>query len=193
LSACPPTATPIWASSPTAWIAVVTSSGPLGGPERRRVGSSGGGVTGRGRCGGCVGAALTRGLAAFGFAVAGFAVAGFAAAGFAAAGFAAFGFAAAGFAALALVGFAAFGFATAGFAVLALASPLAGRRRPIGSGRVAGRLPSTLDSALLDFFDFFGLRLFSDTAGYVEGAGSPQYSHRAGRARRFVESRKYRA
>jgi hypothetical protein len=133
------------------------------------------------------GVEAARGVAAaFGVAAARGAAAAFGALarGFAApAGRVARAFAGADFAALART----FGFAGAAFA--ALVEP----RRPSGSGRVAGRLPSTLGGVLADFLDFFALPDLSVIRRGVEGTPKPQYSHRAVWARRFVESRKYRA
>ena len=138
---CPPTARPIWASSPAAWMAVVTSSVPLGGEvvdsrggsavRARTVDSASEGEparTGRGRCGS---------RAARGFDVAGLAVPEAPGAGLA---LAAFGRA------------AAFGFVAAldrveVFAAVAVPPPRFGRSRPKRVGRVAGRLPRTLSSS----------------------------------------------
>ena len=144
LAAWPPSVRPIWASSPAAWTAVVTSSAPFGGEA------------GCGLRGGAEAAFLSlaavsagepertaRGFEGFAVAALGFGVAPVVA-GLAAADFAApaFGFAAADFAAL------AFGFAGAAFAA---ASPLArSRRPPMRAGRVLGRLPITLLLASLE-------------------------------------------
>jgi len=135
---------PIWASSPAAWTAVVTSSVPFGGPDRR---SRRDGLEGAGRFSEGEPERTARGpSAAAGFAAAGRGLA-VAATGFAAAGRGgARSFAAAG--ALLAVVVVVFGFAAvaAGFA-LPLAAGVPSRRRPMRAGRVLGRLPSTLWSA----------------------------------------------
>jgi hypothetical protein len=169
LSTCPPTDAPICASSPTAWIAVVTSCGPEGGPDERG-GGGGSGVTGRG----C--AFIARGFTGSDFAVLGLAAAAFLALGFAAVRFVA--------AVFVVLDFAVLDFAAP--ALDAFAAALGGSRRPNRSGRVAGRLPSTLGCALAVFFDFFGFALLLGTTTVVEGARDPQYSHRKQRARRSL-------
>jgi hypothetical protein len=137
-----PTVTPIWASSPAAWTAVVTISTPLGRPSLR-----GGGGGGDGRWAavafGCVAAAGER--VAFGFAAR-----------------LAFGFDLAAGRFVAGDDFERADFLAAGFAGDAVAArravvALARRSPPSRVGRVERRVPSTLASAapLEDFFDFF--------------------------------------
>src|SRR4051794_25277562 len=158
LSARPLSLIPIWASSPAACTAVVTSSVPLGGAapgssgsgesERARsVDSARAGAparTGRGRCGSAGSRAGVAGVRGAGSVVLFLTVRGF---GF---GFApAFGFAvdAIAFGFAAVFGFAeALGFA-AGLAVAFAPSRDRSARRPVG--RVAGRLPRTPGSSLL--------------------------------------------
>jgi hypothetical protein len=174
LSTCPPTDAPICASSPTAWIAVVTSCGPEGGPDERG-GGGGGGVTGRCRGGvdAAFGAFVVRGFAALVFAWADFAAVAFAASVFGALDFA-------------VAVARAFVFDALEFAVVAGFRTLGGSRRPNRSGRVAGRLPRTLGCALAVFLDFFGFPVLSATTTLVEGAPNPQYSHRKQRAHRSL-------
>jgi hypothetical protein len=133
-SSCPPTVTPIWASSPAAWTAVVTISVPLGRPSGCRAGCGFGGAFGPGttRWTGLTFAAFTARFEGGAFA----------------ARFAGVAFAA-GFDRLAL----AFAFAFVGGSLVARAD--ARRDPPIGFGRVLRRLPSTLGSFVAFLLFFF--------------------------------------
>jgi hypothetical protein len=149
LSTWPETVIPMCAISPAAWIAVVTNSGPLGGPAGLRGGSGGGaGVAGR--------AARRWAFSAFSAV----------AARDAAVERVAFGL---GFAVV--VGFAGAAFADGVPDVLALP------RRPSRSGRVEGRLASTPSCAAADFLGFLGLAGLSVIENRSNARTGTQYSH----------------
>lgn len=165
LSTWPPTVIPMCAISPAAWNAVVTISGADDGVLARRglsFGGGGFGVAGRAarRCAAAFFSAVAARDAAVGRVAFGFArfvaASNFAAAALAAEGFAAgaFAFAAGAFAAGGFAGFAFVAVAVRAGSALAVVALF---RRPMRSGRVAGRLPSTLGCPALDFLDFFGL------------------------------------
>ena len=140
LSTWRPTVRPIWASSPAACTAVVTTSVVLGRPPSRGVSGGGGGAA----AAGFAGVACFLGFAAVGFFVA-----------------AALGFAVVALFVAAALGFAAVGFFVAlGFAAVAVVAVR--RSLPIRDARVARRLPRTLgsDDGLAAFFVFF-LAVFS--------------------------------
>jgi hypothetical protein len=139
------------AISPAAWIAVVTSSGPFGGPAGLRGGSGGGG----GGAGREVRRWAFSALAARDAAVERVAV------GF---GFAGFAAAAGG----------RFGAAFADVACDVLAAP----RRPSRSGRVEGRLASTPSCAAADFLGFFALVGLSVMGNGWNARAGTQYSQR---------------
>ena len=148
-----PTVKPIWASSPAACTAVVTTSVVLGRPPSSG-GSDRGGGGGAGRAA-AAGFAAARG---FGF-VTVFAAPAF----FVAVAFVPLVFAAAGFAFVAVFDVAGFAFVVAvGFAAAAGDVVAPRRSPPMRAGRLERRLPSTLgsDGDLAAFFVFF-LAVFS--------------------------------